>query len=192
MSINGGISHETMKALEVLIGDKPTDYSNLEAIIPVSYKGDNSTKIITTDGNVEIIAESIGKFTQIMYKNYGLDKKAEQAWVRRIIGKKNNVPIVIHDNLVFLGVKLYQEDSNSKKNKDDKSDKHYKRYAYIRTTAIKSVVGDTITLNSGHEIRIGSTESDYIADKAREARCVVIAYLQERKQGDYKMVEKIN
>ena len=86
------------------------DVTTLEGIIGIipeyDRHGDNVCRIISSDGESEVVSDSVVKFLDKCLFTYGLSIHGQRTWARRITGHENLNPILINKDIVLLPVKV--------------------------------------------------------------------------------------
>lgn len=144
------------------------------AFIPLYDKtGANVTKILFSNGDIEIAPYPLKNYINRFLAHYHLDKKSMSYWVNNIIGVKNSAPLIINDTFAFIPVLMRRAISPN----DGCT-------GYVRLNAIQSIGKYTLKLSNGTVLEV-LISPDCVQRKVRQTRNMINAYLIHRKPNNF-------
>ena len=149
-------------------------YHQVQGFLPIyGEDGGNYTLLIHIDGSTQILHLPLKTYLTSMYQQSHLDPKALQYWTHKLIGTKNNIPLTINEQFIFIPIKTRQSIG--------KSDGCF---GYFLMSTLKSFDDYTLTLTSNYTLTTLSPKI-YLIKKLRDAKLLAYAYRDERKQYEF-------
>ena len=82
-------------------------YFEIDAFYPFyTEDGHDHTCILLKDGSKEYVSQCVKHFIPHLLYDTGLDARSIRLWASKVTGLKQNLPIIIDENIIFIPVKF--------------------------------------------------------------------------------------
>lgn len=145
----------------------------IEAVVPTyTCNGSNASKIIHSDGTSVMKVVHVDKFIRQWLQTLRIDLYAHRMWAQEKLYRRNGNPIIIHDHMIFISVKMRKPVGA----KDGS-------YGYIKLSSIKDIKKGMIYLKNGVYLPcLYSKET--IQAKMKDAKLLGYYYIEEKEMYD--------
>ena len=149
-------------------------YFEIDAFYPFyTEDGHDHTCILLKDGSKEYVSQCVKHFIPHLLYDTGLDARSIRLWASKVTGLKQNLPIIIDENIIFIPVK-FRKRLNSTTT----------AFGYINYNSILSYSNTTVTLKN-QTILETLSPTKFIDKKLIDAKLLAYAYLDTRKQYEF-------
>lgn len=146
---------------------------SIDAIVPIyNREGNNVCSIIYPNGTSIVESIHVDKFIRIWLQILRIDICSYRMWAQEILHRRNGNPIVIHEHMVFIPVKMRKPIGS----KDGS-------YGYVQLESIDDIVDGAIHLKSGRILPCMYTKQT-MERKIKDAKLIQYSYIEERKMYD--------
>lgn len=149
-------------------------YFEIDGFLPFyTEDGHDQTCILLKNGDKEYSPYAIKHFIPHLLFDTGLDVRSTRLWATKITGLKQNLPLVIDDQNIFIPIKFRKPLKSTTT-----------AFGYINYTSIATYSDMRITLNNQNILETLSS-AKYIDKKLIDAKLLAYAYLDTRKQYEF-------
>ena len=145
----------------------------IEAVIPTyDCNGNNASEIIYSDGTSVVEVLHVDKFIRTWLQTLRIDLYAHRMWAQEKLYRRNGNPIIIHDHMIFISVKMRKPVGA----KDGS-------YGYIQLASIEEIKKGEIYLKNGVCLPCLYNEKTMQA-KMKDAKLLGYYYIEEKEMYD--------